>query len=84
MTPCAAAIALLLDASGSILPADWALQVGAHASAFETDAITRTIEREPVAVTFSIGVALGLLLGVVLTICVVAGVFWAADRAGRE
>jgi Mg-chelatase subunit ChlD len=47
---CATALVLLLDASGSVSDANWQLQADGHAAAFEADAITRVIEREPVAV----------------------------------
>lgn len=32
----------------------------------------------------SLGIAIGLLLGVALTIAAVAGAFWIAGRVGRE
>lgn len=50
MSVCAVALALLLDASGSVRPDDWQLQMEGHAAAFEAQAVTRHIEREPMAV----------------------------------
>ncbi len=50
MTACAVALVLLMDASGSVSAADFALQQEGHAAAFEAEAITRVIEREPMAV----------------------------------
>jgi Mg-chelatase subunit ChlD len=46
---CAAALVLLLDASGSVGAHDWALQVAGHASAVEADSVVRVVERDPVA-----------------------------------
>lgn len=51
MSVCAVALALLLDASGSVRPDNWAMQMEGHAAAFEAQQITRVIEREPMAVT---------------------------------
>ncbi len=49
MIACAAALVLLLDASASILPPEWRLQLDGHADAIE--AIGETVQRgEPVAV----------------------------------
>ncbi len=50
MTACAVALVLLMDASGSVSAADFALQQEGHAAAFEAEQITRVIEREPMAV----------------------------------
>lgn len=50
MTPCAVALVLLLDASGSIGASAWAAQVAGHASAVESPEVTRHIERGPIAV----------------------------------
>lgn len=51
MSVCAVALVLLMDASGSVRPDDWTMQMEGHAAAFEAQQITRVIEREPMAVT---------------------------------
>jgi hypothetical protein len=51
VTPCAVALILLLDASGSVQAEDWRLQVEGHAVAFESEDVARITAREPVAVT---------------------------------
>jgi len=52
MSACAAALVLLLDASASILAAEWRLQAQGHAAAFEDPAVHRTIiSGEGIAVT---------------------------------
>lgn len=52
MIACAVALVLLLDASASILPQEWALQRDAHAAAFRDTGVAAAIEREGgVAVT---------------------------------
>ena len=52
MTPCAVALVLLLDASGSVSGPEWDLQVAGHAAAFDSPAIVRVIDRgEVLAVT---------------------------------
>lgn len=60
MIGCAVALVLLLDASASILPGEWALQRDATAAAFEEEGVLRAIGRDGgVAVTalaFSDGV----------------------------
>lgn len=48
---CAAALALLLDASGSLNRADWETQIEGHARAFESEAISLAIESNgPIAI----------------------------------
>lgn len=44
---CAAALVLLLDASASILPDEWRVQVEATAAGLEDAAVTRIVERGP-------------------------------------
>lgn len=46
MTPCALALVLLMDMSGSVMPDDWTRQVEGHARAFEAPAVATAIERE--------------------------------------
>jgi hypothetical protein len=52
VTACAVALVLLLDASGSIMPDDWAAQRDHTAAALEDSAVVRAIQREgEVAIT---------------------------------
>jgi hypothetical protein len=51
VSPCAVALILLLDASGSVRADDWTLQLHGHAAAFEGEDVARITAREPVAVT---------------------------------
>lgn len=47
MSTCALALVLLLDASASIFPDEWRLQVEGHAAAFEDSAVLRAVGRSP-------------------------------------